>query len=95
MSLVKVMQRRQVVIPKVLFDQLNLREGDYLEATLEDGKIVYTPKQVVDRDTWYWTEEGQQTIAQSLQQVQEGKLIGPFDDAEALMEELNRRKTTP
>ena len=92
MSLVKVMQRRQVVIPKELFDQLGLKEGDYLEAGVKDGKIVYTPKQVVDRDTWYWTEEGQATIKASLKAAAKGKLIGPFESADELMAELNRRK---
>lgn len=94
MSLVKVMQRRQVVIPKEVFEQLNLKEGDYLEASVENGKIIYTPKQVVDRDDWYWTEEGQQTIEASLKEAEAGNLIGPYDNAEDLMKELNKRKTS-
>lgn len=92
MSLVKVMQRRQVVIPKELFDQLGLKEGDYLEAEVVGGKIVYTPKQVVDKDTWYWTQEGQTTIKASLKAAAQGQLIGPFSSADELMTELNRRK---
>lgn len=86
------MQRRQVVIPKELFDSLRLAEGDYLEASLDEGKIVYTPKQIVDRDNWYWSAEGQSTIKAALADVAEGRLIGPFETAEKALAELNRRK---
>src|SRR3989344_746846 len=94
MPLVKVMQRRQVVIPKELFEELGLMEGDYLEAELSKGKIVYTPKQIVNRDNWYWSKDGQATISASLKAAANGKLIGPFETAEEVMVELNRRKAS-
>lgn len=91
-ALVKVMQRRQVVIPKELFDMLNLNEGDYLEAQLNDGRIIYTPKQVIDRDNWYWSKEGQAAIAESLEDVAMGRVIGPFRNAKEAIRGLRKAK---
>ncbi len=40
MNVVTVGRRFQVVIPKVVRDQLRLRPGDKLEVKLEEGRIV-------------------------------------------------------
>jgi len=88
MPIVKIMQRRQVVIPKELFEKLHLEIGDYLEAKLERGRIVYIPKKLVDRDEWYWSEAGQQAIAEALQEIAVGK-VKEFEDVDDLIEELD------
>jgi AbrB family looped-hinge helix DNA binding protein len=88
MPIVKIMQRRQVVIPKELFEKLHLEIGDYLEAKLERGRIVYIPKKLVDRDEWYWSEAGQQAIAEALQEIEAGK-VKEFEDVDDLIEELD------
>jgi AbrB family looped-hinge helix DNA binding protein len=90
MPVVKIMQRRQVIIPKELFEKLHLEIGDYLEARLEGEKIVYIPKKLVDRDEWYWSEEGQKAIGEALKEIEEGKAIGPFETAEEAIRELNK-----
>lgn len=51
MSVVKLGTSRQVVIPKKLHDELELAPGDYLDVTLEHGRLVFTPKRLVDRDS--------------------------------------------
>lgn len=88
MFVVKVMQRRQVVIPKELFDALNLETGDYLEAHLEDGKLVYVPKKIVDRDEWYASHVGKETIEKALHDIKEGK-GKEFGDVESLIKDLD------
>ncbi|OGF57344.1 MAG: hypothetical protein A2Z21_02350 [Candidatus Fraserbacteria bacterium RBG_16_55_9] len=92
MPVVKVMERRQVVIPKEIFEQLKLEIGDYLEAKVEDGKIVYIPKQLVDRDPWYWSAEGQAAIQESLKEYEEGNVIGPFKTAKAALKALKKTR---
>lgn len=47
MSVVKVRPRRQVTIPKEIFNKLHLEEGDFIEAKAEDQKIVLVPKKLV------------------------------------------------
>jgi len=88
MPLVKVMQRRQVVIPKELFEKLHLEIGDYLEAKIEGDKLVYIPKKLIDRDVWYWSEEGQKAIGEALKEIEEGK-VREFESVEELIEELD------
>jgi AbrB family looped-hinge helix DNA binding protein len=88
MPIVKIMQRRQVVIPKELFEKLHLEIGDYLEVKLERGRIVYIPKKLVDRDEWYWSEAGQQAIAEALREIEAGK-VKEFEDVDDLIEELD------
>lgn len=44
----RIGQRRQVVIPKVVFDALQLREGDFLEMKIERGRLAIQPKRLVD-----------------------------------------------
>lgn len=50
MSLVKITRSRQVTIPKELFDELDLQQGDYLEVTREGDQLILRPKAVVDRE---------------------------------------------
>lgn len=53
----RIGQRRQVVIPKRVFDALKLREGDYMEVTAEEGRIHMRPKRLIDlEDTLTKTE---------------------------------------
>jgi len=44
----RIGQRRQVVIPKRLFDALNLRAGDFVEVSAEGGWLEMRPKRLVD-----------------------------------------------
>jgi len=44
----RIGQRRQVVIPKRAFEALQLREGDFVEVTVEHGRLALQPKRLVD-----------------------------------------------
>lgn len=47
MELIKVKRNFQLTIPQALRDKLRLAVGDYVEADIENGKIVIRPVQVV------------------------------------------------
>ena len=49
MTAVKIGVSRQVVIPKKLHEELGLAPGDYLDVELKEGKVVMTPKTLVDK----------------------------------------------
>lgn len=49
MSLVTIKTKFQVTIPAEFAKQLQLSVGDFLEVTSERGRIVLTPKMIVDR----------------------------------------------
>ncbi|OGF53547.1 MAG: hypothetical protein A2Z21_07570 [Candidatus Fraserbacteria bacterium RBG_16_55_9] len=74
------MKGRQVVIPKELFEELDLKEGDYLEARVKRGQLVYAPKKLIDRD-----------IAEALQDIEEGRVYGPFDSVQEWLESLKKK----
>ena len=44
----RIGQRRQVVIPKAVFEALQLQEGDFVEMTVESGRLAMRPKRLVD-----------------------------------------------
>jgi AbrB family looped-hinge helix DNA binding protein len=49
LPLVKVKEKFQITLPAELRQALHLAVGDMLEATIEQDKIVLTPKAVIDR----------------------------------------------
>ena len=82
MSIVKILQRRQVVIPKELFDSLHLNVGDYPEVKLNNARLAYIPKQLVDRDEWYTSPQGKKAIATALKEIktEKGKEFGTVEE---------------
>jgi AbrB family looped-hinge helix DNA binding protein len=44
----RIGQRRQVVIPKRVFDALKLQAGDFIEVSVEGGRMQMRPKRLVD-----------------------------------------------
>ena len=80
MSLVTVKNKFQVVIPQGVRDQINVAVGDIFEAKVVRGRITFTPKSVVDR-----------AIAEGLEDVRKGRVRGPFDTVDELIESLKGR----
>jgi len=58
MAAVKIGASRQVVIPKKIHQKLGLMAGDYLEVEEKKGKVVFTPKTLVDKRTEKEIAEG-------------------------------------
>ena len=44
----KIGQRRQVVIPRLVCEELGLGEGDFVEVTQAKGGVFIKPKKLVD-----------------------------------------------
>ncbi|TET76693.1 MAG: AbrB/MazE/SpoVT family DNA-binding domain-containing protein, partial [Candidatus Cloacimonadota bacterium] len=44
MPLVQVREKAQITIPSKIRKTLGIKQGDYLEAEVEDNKIVLIPK---------------------------------------------------
>jgi len=74
-----------VVIPKRIWDELQLRAGDCFEVTVKQGTIAFTPKQLVERDEWYWSAQGQADIAPALDEIKAGR-VKEFTDVDQLLE---------
>lgn len=50
MPLVKVIRHGQITLPADLREELDIKEGDYLEAELEGKTIVLRPNVLLDRE---------------------------------------------
>ena len=89
MPTVKLGRSRQIVIPKKLYDALRLAPGDYLEVELYEGnRLLVTPKELVDKHP-----EIDQRLADAEEDVQAGRVSGPFTTAEEVARHLNAVRT--
>jgi AbrB family looped-hinge helix DNA binding protein len=79
MPVVTVKNKYQVVIPAKVREQVGIHVGDLLEAKAQNGKVILTPKSLVDRE-----------IAEGLEDLRKGKTYGPFNSAEDMIRALHR-----
>lgn len=87
-TLVKVARSGQITIPAAIRQALNLREGDYVEVTLADDRIIITPKQVVDRSqAYFWTAEWQAAEREADEDIRAGR-VRVFEDVDELLADL-------
>jgi AbrB family looped-hinge helix DNA binding protein len=72
MPIGKVGQRRQVVIPKEIFEALGLQTGDFVEVTKVKNTVVIKPKKLVDADDVLTAEE-EAIVRKGERQLRQGK----------------------
>ena len=72
MPIGKVGQRRQVVIPKEIFEALGLQTGDFVEVTKVKNTVVIKPKKLVDADD-VLTPEEEAIVRKGERQLRQGK----------------------
>jgi len=82
-SAVKLGSSRQVVIPKKIHDELGLKPGDYLEVELLDGKLVFTPKVLIDK-----------RLEEAMEDLRQGRVRGPFASVDAMLGSLHSAAAT-
>lgn len=95
-TIVKVQRKGQVTIPTRLRVQLGLVDGDLVEAKAEKGKIVLTPKLIVDRRAEDEYTPAQRRaldarLTESLEQAKKGETYGPFATHEEMISFLHRQ----
>ncbi len=91
MSLVKITTKYQVTIPNVLRRKMGVGAGDVLEAKVESGKIILTPK--ADAETDYTPAQRRSIdarLAKSLSDVKKGLTFGPFETADEMITSMKR-----
>ena len=97
-SIVKIHRKGQMTLPTRLRTLAGIAEGDFVEAVYVRGKIVITPKVMVDRskfpnaDDKYTPEQRRvidRGIAQSEKEYKQGRSFGPFETHEAFITSLH------
>ena len=72
---VKVREKYQVTIPEDVREKIPLRVGERVEVDVREGEIVIRPVLEVPRgQAWFWTQEWQEQIAQSIKDIEKGKV---------------------
>src|ERR1039457_5954880 len=93
----KIQSKGQVTIPTSIRRRAGVSKGDLVNFAFRRGKIVITPKLVIDRPKFptaddEYTPEQRRTIdarlAESLADIKAGRVYGPFDTHEELMASL-------
>jgi AbrB family looped-hinge helix DNA binding protein len=74
MPISKLGQRRQVVIPKEICDELGLHEGDFVEVTTTEGLVIIKPKKLVDADDVLTSEE-EKVVRKGEAQLKKGEHV--------------------
>jgi AbrB family looped-hinge helix DNA binding protein len=72
---VKVREKYQVTIPEEVRAKIPLKVGERVEVTARGTEIVVRPIVEIPRDqAWFWSEEWQRQVAQSMKDLERGKI---------------------
>ena len=74
MRIVKIRTNRQVTVPKVIFDELGLKEGDFVEVSRKGENIVIKPKRLVDAEDTLSPEE-EKLVDEGFKQLKRGESV--------------------
>ena len=80
MQIVTVKNKFQIVIPQHIREQVHVEIGDLLEANVEDGKITFTPKSLIDRH-----------LAEGLEDLKQDRTHGPYANVRDAIRALENR----
>src|SRR5438105_4619093 len=99
MPMVRVQNKGQLTIHKIVRSQVGLTDGDLVEVKATRGKIVLTPKLVIDRSTFpnadrEYTPAQRKIIdarlAESEEDLRNGRTFGPFEAADQAIKFLHK-----
>jgi AbrB family looped-hinge helix DNA binding protein len=98
-SIAKIQHKGQVTIPTRLRNKAGLAKGDLVEFSFQRGKIVITPKVVVDRSK-FPTADDEYTpaqrriidarLAKSAEDFRKGRTFSPFDTADEMVASMKK-----
>ena len=90
MPLVQVREKAQITIPSKIRKALGIKEGDYLEAEVEDNKVVLIPKILLDKaEAVTLSKKGEEMLKEALEDVKKGK-VKEFKNVEQLIDDLHK-----
>jgi AbrB family looped-hinge helix DNA binding protein len=95
MPISKLGQRRQVVIPTEICDELGLREGDFVEVTSTKGKVIIKPRKLVDADDVLTPAQRaviDTRLAEAEEDIKASRVSGPFATHDKLKRHLDAQR---
>ena len=101
-TLVKIHRKGQMTLPSRLRSAIGVTEGDLIEASVQRGRIVLTPKLIIDRSD-FPTADDEYTpaqrriidarLAESERDIKAGRTFGPFNSHEEFIASLHEEST--
>lgn len=87
--LLRVRKNAQITLPARVRKTVHLEDGDLLDCEIEDGRIVLTPKKLVDKkDAWFWSPEWQSAERDAQRDIESGN-TDEFESVGDLLDSLN------
>ena len=81
-------ERGQVTIPADVREEAHVEAGAVFECHVEDGRIIMTPKVLIDADqAWFWTERWQAMEREADHDFSRGRSAS-FDDLDGFLDDL-------
>jgi len=75
MKEITVSSKGQIAIPKEVMASLHISGGDKLLLDIKEGKIILESAINVPRSqAWFWSEEWQKQVSQSIKDIEKGKV---------------------
>ena len=99
-TLVKIQRKGTVTLPRNVRTAIGVAEGDLVEASVQRGKIVLTPKPALDiskfptADDEYTPEQRRvldARLAEGLADMKAGRTFGPFNSADEMITHMKKR----
>jgi AbrB family looped-hinge helix DNA binding protein len=93
-TIVKIQRKGQMTLPSRLREEVGVKEGDVVEASVKDGKIVLTPAVVIDRSKFPTADDDytpaqrkkiNAQLAKAIEDVKKGRTYGPFNTADEMI----------
>jgi len=97
-TIVKIHRKGRITLPSRLRAIVGIDDGDLVEASVKGGKIVLTPKLVIDRSRFPTADDDytpaqrksiDARLAKADEDIKKGRLLGPFAMAEEMIEFLH------
>ena len=85
--------KHQVTLPKEIVRKAHLSPGDPLEVVYEGDRIILRPQVHVPRDqAYFWTKEWQAGEREVEEDIQAGRVHGPFRTVKEMKRFLRKSK---
>lgn len=90
---VRISTKHQVTIPRRVVEELGLEVGEYLDAFVDKGRIVFVRRQLVDRDqAYFWTPEWQAGEREASEEIAQG-LTKTYESVDDLVSDLQSEQS--
>ena len=87
-ELSKVTRNGQITLPASIRKKLGIEEGDVVEMSIEDEKVVLAPKKLVDKSqAYFWTKKWQDAEKQAEDDIESGR-VKSFGSVDELVDNL-------